>query len=51
MKRNYISPVTTAQIIQNTHFLCSSGSGGGRSINSNVGLTGGNNSGDVTTAF
>lgn len=50
MKRNYISPVTTAQIIQHTHFLCSSGSSG-RTISSNVSVHGGDNSGDVTTAF
>ena len=50
MKKNYLTPVTTAQIIQYAHFLCASG-GGGRSISSNVGLSGGDNSGDVAAAF
>ena len=49
MKRNYITPVITEQGIQYSQVLCASG--GGRSINSNVGLHGGTNSGNVVAAF
>jgi len=51
MKRIYIQPVITEQNIQHSHVLCASGGGGGRTINSNVNLHGGNNSGDVAAAF
>ena len=49
MKKNYITPVITEQIIEQQQVLCASG--GGRTINSNTGIHGGNDSGDVAAAF
>ena len=50
MKKNYISPVITEQNIQQTSVLCSSGAKGDR-VSSNIGIGGGDNSGNVADAF
>jgi hypothetical protein len=50
MKKNYISPVLTEQNIQQTSVLCSSGAKGDR-VSSNIGIGGGDNSGNVADAF
>jgi len=49
MKKNYIQPVITEQDIQQSTVLCSSGSSSRTS--SNIGIEGGDNSGNVADAF
>ena len=46
--RKYIVPVTTEQTLCLQHIICASGSD---RISSNVGVHGGDKSGDVATAF
>ena len=50
MKRNYISPVVTEQDIQQSTVLCASGAKADR-LDSNIGIGGGDNSGNVADAF
>ncbi|MBQ7698681.1 MAG: hypothetical protein IJT35_08915 [Paludibacteraceae bacterium] len=45
--KTYITPSIAIQTLRHSSVLCASGS----RMSSNVGLTGGDNSGDVTTAF
>ena len=48
-KKQYISPFTGEQTIQYNTVLCASGASD--RISSNVGIHGGNNSGDISDAF
>ena len=50
MKKNYISPVITEQDIQQSTVLCASGAKADR-LDSNIGIGGGDNSGNVANAF
>ena len=50
MKKNYIVPTMAMSAFAPVSILMSSGESG-RSVNTNVGLTGGSNSGDVLKAY
>ena len=45
--KHYISPSVTEQFIQNLGILC----GSGDTVSSNIGIGGGEQSGDVTQAY